>query len=303
MEVKIPQEIETEDKIIGPLTLKQFLKLALGSGIIYLGFVYSRALGLPFIAFLIFALPVAIFFALLTFYKINEQPFEKYLLSVLAYYTKPQKRIWKRAPKKETPLVIEKKEESQKISPKKVTRSRIEELAYVLDTKGFVEKEETKETKEKEESSVIDEMKKKLIEKRSGAEEETYYKGLNELLPPSVVIPEHLKEEAEIVLKEPSFAKASEGESAPPAPKAKIKLIEPAVILKPEKAHLPPMSETLPASTATEQAQIKEELLEINQEKEKPQIIIEAPKVETKKPIIKRIIITMQEHLKEITGK
>lgn len=289
-EVKIPQEIGTEDKIIGPLTLKQFLKLALGSGIIYLGFVWSQSLGLPLFVFLILATPLGIFFALLVFFKVNEQPFEKYLLAVFNYYTTPQKRVWKRMPKKELPVLEAKKKEAQVVVPKKVTRSRIEELAYILDTKGYVEKE-------KKEASVIEEMKRSLIEKRSGEEEETYYKGLSELLPPSVIIPEKLKEEAEIALKEvpkapahPKSQKVSKPKVAtalPPSPPQEKEVLE---------VHLP-----MPPKIKKEAPQETEVKTEASQEK--PPLIINLPRPEEKKPFLKKVIITMQEHLKELSKK
>jgi hypothetical protein len=80
MQFKVPQFIDIEDKIFGPLTWKQALYLAGGAGLTYL----SLKLLPSFLA-----LPVAIFFAglalMLAFYKINDQPFVVILQSWLSY--------------------------------------------------------------------------------------------------------------------------------------------------------------------------------------------------------------------------
>ena len=54
MEYQVPQFIEVEDKIIGPLTLKQFIYLAGAAGLVVVFFAY-----LPFIVAVLLSLPVA----------------------------------------------------------------------------------------------------------------------------------------------------------------------------------------------------------------------------------------------------
>ena len=62
MEYQVPQFIEVEDKIIGPLTLKQFIYIAGASGLCIVFFVY-----LPIIVALLLAAPVAGLAAALSF--------------------------------------------------------------------------------------------------------------------------------------------------------------------------------------------------------------------------------------------
>jgi hypothetical protein len=91
MRFQIPQFIETEDKIIGPLTVKQFLFVAAGAG---LSFVLYFMLA-P--AFWIMAVAVIGTLALaLAFVKINGQPLPRILLSALFFMSRPRLYLWRR---------------------------------------------------------------------------------------------------------------------------------------------------------------------------------------------------------------
>ena len=94
MQFKVPQFIEIEDKIVGPLTLKQFFYLA--GGAVFLGILW---LFLKLSVFIIVAIPVSVFCLLLAFYKINGRPFISFLNSMLKYFTKPKLYLWKKNPK------------------------------------------------------------------------------------------------------------------------------------------------------------------------------------------------------------
>ena len=84
MQFKVPQNIDLEDKIIGPLTLMQFVYLAAGGVIIYI----TRELASAPVFWLI-AIPVAIISLSLTFLKVQDQPFSHFLYSLAIYITKP----------------------------------------------------------------------------------------------------------------------------------------------------------------------------------------------------------------------
>jgi hypothetical protein len=89
MQFQIPQFIETEDKIIGPLTLKQFLYVAAAFGIMFgLFFVVT-----PLIWFLV-AVPFGGFAAALAFVKIQGRPLPSVVLAAFHFYWQPQQYIW-----------------------------------------------------------------------------------------------------------------------------------------------------------------------------------------------------------------
>ncbi|MGM0629447.1 MAG: PrgI family protein [Patescibacteria group bacterium] len=91
MRFQVPQFIEIEDKIFGPLSFKQFIYVIGGGGLIVLLFFL-----LPnFLAFLL-AVPVAIFSGALAFYKINNRPFITMTEAALKHFFKKKLYIWKK---------------------------------------------------------------------------------------------------------------------------------------------------------------------------------------------------------------
>lgn len=89
MHFDVPQFIEIEDKIIGPLTLKQFLYLAAGAAIIFFLWTYFH-----FWFFVIVAIPVAALSAALAFLKINGMPFPQVMLAWIGFSIKPKIYTW-----------------------------------------------------------------------------------------------------------------------------------------------------------------------------------------------------------------
>ena len=86
LKFQVPQFIETETKIVGPFTLKQFLFLAIGGIIIFILQYF-----LSFTYLLIAGLPIAILFIALAFYQVDAIPLPKYLLMALSYSTGPKR--------------------------------------------------------------------------------------------------------------------------------------------------------------------------------------------------------------------
>ena len=90
MEYQVPQFIEVEDKIIGPLTLKQFIYIA---GTVGLCVVF--AFYLPLVFAIVLSVPVVALGGALAFYKINGKPFIELLEAGFNYYTGAKFFLWK----------------------------------------------------------------------------------------------------------------------------------------------------------------------------------------------------------------
>ena len=91
MQFKVPQFIDMEDKIVGPLTLKQFAYI-LGAG----GFSFLLWTFIPIkIIAVIFIIPVGGFFLALAFVKINDRPFMDTVESAFSYYTNSKIYTWR----------------------------------------------------------------------------------------------------------------------------------------------------------------------------------------------------------------
>jgi hypothetical protein len=114
MQFQVPQFIETEDKIVGPLTLKQFVYVAIGAGISFFLFFYFNLWLWAFSVVLINTATIS-----LAFIKINGIPLPKIATAAIGYFWKPKFYLWKKtnipAPK------IEKRaaamEEEAKVNP------------------------------------------------------------------------------------------------------------------------------------------------------------------------------------------
>ena len=91
MQFNVPKFIDTEDKIIGPLTIKQFLYLAGGVILLFMLWFFLK-LG-PFIAI---AIPIGLLCGALAFYKVNGRPFISFLGSWIKYLRKPRLYLWRK---------------------------------------------------------------------------------------------------------------------------------------------------------------------------------------------------------------
>ena len=91
MKFQVPQFIETETKLIGPFTLKQFLWLASGGAILFLMYMI-----LPSYAFFVLAIPIGGIAVSLAFVKINETPLVNYIMYGLNYFIGPKQYIFKK---------------------------------------------------------------------------------------------------------------------------------------------------------------------------------------------------------------
>ncbi len=140
MQFKVPQFIEVEDTIFGPFTFKQFAYLAGGGGMIFLLLKL-----LPTFIGVILSIPVAIFTALLVFYKINEKPFIYYVQAGLNYLTSSKLYLWKQRLAK--PDQTEENDHPNidvvSVLPMTSSVNKIKDLSFKLD----IQEEEEKEVK------------------------------------------------------------------------------------------------------------------------------------------------------------
>lgn len=142
---KVIQDIEAEDKLLGPLGLKGLIYAAIVAALGFLNFRLLFASGLgPFRYMLIFIffLPM-ILFAVLASPLGRDQPTEVWVLSRVRFLFKPHRRIWNQSGIKNlvtitAPKRIE-KHLTKEFSQSEV-RSRLEALAATLDSRGWAVK-------------------------------------------------------------------------------------------------------------------------------------------------------------------
>lgn len=87
---KVPQDVEADDKLIGPFSFRQFVYLI----IVVMAGALAWGLGQLFIGLAIIPLPVILLFGALALPLRKDQPMEIYLAAIISYYIKPRKRLW-----------------------------------------------------------------------------------------------------------------------------------------------------------------------------------------------------------------
>jgi hypothetical protein len=132
----VPQYIDIEDKVAGPFTAKQLLWMfGMGGVLLMLWGLLDK------ITFFIAAIPVALIFCALAFYRPQGQPLIKFFFWGIAFIFHPKTYIWKRIYAKKKPEkkieehlenVLEKKQQEKK----EILTENIEAFSRTLDSEG-----------------------------------------------------------------------------------------------------------------------------------------------------------------------
>lgn len=128
MRFQVPQFIEVEDKIFGPLTFKQFIYLVGSGGMVVVAFTF-----LPRFLAVLVAVPVAALGVSLAFYKINNRPFIILLESFFKYFTKERLYIWKKEEKQA--VAGDRGTSDPMVYVPKLSNSKLKDLSWSLDVK------------------------------------------------------------------------------------------------------------------------------------------------------------------------
>ncbi len=140
---KVIQDIEAEDKFLGPMSLKQFIFFVGGALAAYMSFIsLTKGFG---VAVVLFG-PIALLGFFLAVPWSKDQPTEVWVLAKLKFYFKSRKSIWDQSGVEElVTITVPKKEEKQltdNLSQNEV-KSRLNALAKTIDSRGWAVKEAT----------------------------------------------------------------------------------------------------------------------------------------------------------------
>ena len=133
---KVPQDVEADDKLLGPFNFRQFIYLIIVAGCIALEiFLWGIFPGL-----IILPLPIIIFFGVLALPLRKDQPMETYLAAVVSFYLKPNKRFWQ--PDGVEHLIqisapVNREEHLTKELSQNEASRRLSYLADIVDTEGW----------------------------------------------------------------------------------------------------------------------------------------------------------------------
>jgi len=130
---KVPSNVETEDKILGPLSVKQFIYVIIG---LMWGFIAIRLIA-PFniVVGIVIAAPITLTMFALGFIQREGISFENYFTASVQYFMSPRKLVWHKDEHvksiKEAPKVVKAPEPSRDYS-----QGQLQKLAFTLDTHG-----------------------------------------------------------------------------------------------------------------------------------------------------------------------
>lgn len=132
MEYQVPQFIDVENKVVGPLTLRQFIYLAGGGGLCIIFFAY-----LPIIVALILSALIVALAVSLSFYKVNNKPFIDVLEAGFNYFVGKKLFLWKHPEPKSSAVDKSSALQQAAATPNGkthvLTQQKLSELAWSLD--------------------------------------------------------------------------------------------------------------------------------------------------------------------------
>ncbi len=137
----VPQFIDAEDKIIGPITARQFIELL--AAFLIDAILYKL---LSFVVFLLVGVPIVAITGIIAFMKINGQPFHFFILNALQTMRRPHLRVWDKG----LPDQVLRQYLTQVTPPPPpppprkapLTTSKLQELTLVVNTGGVYKPEE-----------------------------------------------------------------------------------------------------------------------------------------------------------------
>ncbi len=136
----VPQFIDVEDKIFGPVTTRQFIILLVTGLLLFIIFKLT-----DITLFIFLAIIIGGFGLILAFVKINGQPFHYFILNIIQTVRRPSLRLWNKIFSKQE---LEEYRKSTKVevvvSAKEVPKlsyNRIRDLSLIVNTGGYYKPE------------------------------------------------------------------------------------------------------------------------------------------------------------------
>lgn len=126
----VPQFIDVEDKVAGPLTWKQLGWMIAMGAVLFL--VYTLFSG---ILFFVLAVPVALLFVALAFFRPNGMAFPQFLFYSVTFLFRPKVSVWERPIHRVTQQTVDPVLPSVVPQEKRVTTKDFAALAKKIDRK------------------------------------------------------------------------------------------------------------------------------------------------------------------------
>ncbi len=132
----VPQFIDVEDKIFGPITTRQFLILLVAAGVEFAAYKLADLALFAILTALIGGLALV-----LAFVKVNGQTFHYFLLNIIQTARHPGLRVWGKQYSKEELEYLRKQGMKEKVevetTHRVARREHIRDLSLIVNTGGY----------------------------------------------------------------------------------------------------------------------------------------------------------------------
>jgi len=139
---KVPQDVEADDKLLGPFTFRQFIYLLIVAACIAIAWGLSRI----FVGLLVIPLPVILLFGALAMPLRKDQPMEIYLAAIISFYLKPHQRLWEPDGVDELIQITAPKSNEMQLTKdltQEEAKQRLGYLANLVDSRGWAVRDTT----------------------------------------------------------------------------------------------------------------------------------------------------------------
>jgi len=138
----VPQFIDVEDKIFGPVTTRQFIILLVGGLLVFISFKLADMALFIFLLSLIGGSSLV-----LAFVKINGQLFHFFLLNIIQTLKRPSLRIWDKNYKDAELKILIKEGVAEEVIEEikrvpKISYNRLRDLSLTVNTGGYYKPED-----------------------------------------------------------------------------------------------------------------------------------------------------------------
>lgn len=135
-QVTVPQFLDVEDQIIGPISVRQFIEMLIGAMII---FIFYKLF--DFSLFIVTGVPTFMITVVFAFAKINGQSFHLFLLNFIATLKSPKLKIWKKVISehdvKAAAKMVGEQATVKVLTPRRpISAASLSELSLIVDTGG-----------------------------------------------------------------------------------------------------------------------------------------------------------------------
>lgn len=138
----VPQFIDVEDKILGPISVRQFITILAGGGLIVVAYqIFVKAANQTGL-FLFSAFGILVAVVAFSFVKVNGRPFHLFLLSVLQSVKNPRQRIWNNEITERLQYWKEPPPPAKVPSKQPMTGTKLAQLSLLVDTGGAYHEED-----------------------------------------------------------------------------------------------------------------------------------------------------------------